>query len=71
MGDGLAGGEGLGSLAAHAVPGEGGGGVVGAGGLGEVEDGVEGGVLLAWDAINYSPWKFCWGEFRAGVLSMA
>ena len=40
VGDGLAGWEGLGFLAAHAVPGEGGGGVVGAGGLGEVEDGM-------------------------------
>ena len=42
LGDDLADGEGLGFLAAHAVPCEGGGGVVGADGLGEVERGVEG-----------------------------
>jgi len=47
VGDDLAGGEGLGFLAAQAVPGEGGGGVVGAGGLGEVEGGVEGGACWA------------------------
>ncbi len=69
VGDDLAAGEGLGFFAAHAVPGEGGGGVVGAGGLGEVEDGAAGRACRAWDGSNYSRWKFRWGRTQcAGTL---
>jgi len=66
VGDDLAGEEGLVFLAAHAVPGEGGGGVVGAGGLGKVEDGVEGGAWEASDAICYTRWKLRWGRAPCG-----
>jgi hypothetical protein len=62
-----AGREGLGFLALHAVPGEGGGGVVGAGGLGEVEGGDivgPGGLPLPSTESNGGR---VWGESSADV----